>query len=62
MISQSINQNQNTNGHLQINTQTNTYQNKSCHSLRETGSWCSSFRTVGRIKGHLSSNCNWPCC
>jgi len=39
-----------------------SYQNKSCHSVRETGSWCNSFRTVGRIKGHLSSNCNWPCC
>ena len=39
-----------------------THQNRSCHSCLVTVSWRRSFRTVGRIDGHLSSNFIWPCC
>ena len=38
--------------------QSSVYQNKSCHSSRDTASWRSSFKTVGAMAGHLSSNWN----
>lgn len=38
------------------------YQNRSCHSAFVTGSWRNNLRAVSLIVGHLSSNCDWPCC
>lgn len=48
--------------HMIANVGIEQYQNRSCHSAFVTGSWRNNLRAVSRIVGHLSSNCDWPCC